>query len=74
MAKNWKTKLIHSDAKIPDGFLRNTLGKALDSLYSTGERDKFRTRVERSAKGSEIYLSHKGMVEVYSGDWPLALA
>ena len=39
-----------------------------DSLYSTGERDKFRTRVERTLGGSEIYLSHRGVEEIYSGD------
>jgi len=39
----------------------------LDSVMSTGERDKFRTRLERTAdgKGTEIYISHRGMVEVY---------
>jgi outer membrane protein assembly factor BamC len=39
----------------------------LDSLYSTGERDKFRTRLERNASGgTEIFISHRGMTEVYS--------
>ena len=38
-----------------------------DSLYSTGERDKFRTRLERTSDGStEVFISHRGMVEVYS--------
>jgi outer membrane protein assembly factor BamC len=27
---------------------QSTLGKVFDSLYSTGERDKFRTRLERN--------------------------
>jgi hypothetical protein len=35
-------------------------------VYSTPERDKFRTRLERTNDGgSEIYLSHRGMIEVY---------
>jgi outer membrane protein assembly factor BamC len=39
----------------------------LDSLYSTGERDKFRTRLERNANGgTDIFISHRGMIEVYS--------
>jgi outer membrane protein assembly factor BamC len=39
----------------------------LDSLYSTGERDKFRTRLERNAQGgTEIYVSHRGMQEVFN--------
>ena len=47
--------------KIPQDLIRSTIGKALDSLYSTGERDKFRTRFERSASGgTEIFISHRG--------------
>ena len=36
-------------------------------MYSTGEQDKFRTRIERTAKNTtEIYISHRGMIEVYT--------
>jgi outer membrane protein assembly factor BamC len=37
-------------------------------VYSTSERDKFRTRLERTpdGKGAEIYISHRGMAEVYT--------
>ncbi|HJV51642.1 MAG TPA: outer membrane protein assembly factor BamC [Noviherbaspirillum sp.] len=63
-----ETDWAENRAKIPQGILRDTLGKALDSLYSTGERDKFRTRLERTADGStEIYISHRGMQEVLVG-------
>jgi outer membrane protein assembly factor BamC len=42
------------------------LGKLLNSLYSTGERDKFRTRLERNTQGgTDVFISHRGMVEVY---------
>lgn len=62
-----ETDWAENRAKLPQDFIRNTLGKLLDSLYSTGERDKFRTRLERNAEGgTEIYVSHRGMVEVYS--------
>jgi outer membrane protein assembly factor BamC len=39
----------------------------LDSVYSTAERDKYRTRIERGAQSAttEIYVSHRGMQEVY---------
>jgi outer membrane protein assembly factor BamC len=48
--------------------IRRTLGAVLDSLYSTGERDKFRTRIERAVDGSvEIYISHRGAQEVFVG-------
>ena len=54
-------------AKLPNDFIRNTVGRVFDGLYSTGERDRFRTRVERSATGTEVYISHRGLVEVYRG-------
>ncbi len=61
-----ETDWAENRAKIPDDFLRNTLGKVLGSLYSTGERDKFRTRLERTANGgTEIFISHRGMIETY---------
>jgi len=62
-----ETDWAENRAKIPDDFIRNALGKLLDSLYSTGERDKFRTRLERNAAGgTEIYISHRGMVETFT--------
>lgn len=63
-----ETDWAENRAKIPQDIIRSTIGKALDSLYSTGERDKFRTRLERTADGStEIYISHRGMQEVLVG-------
>jgi outer membrane protein assembly factor BamC len=62
-----ETDWAENRAKIPQDFIRNTIGKLLDSFYSTAERDKFRTRLERTASGgTEIYLSHRGMIEVYN--------
>jgi len=62
-----ETDWAENRAKIPQDAIRATLGKLLDSLYSTGERDKFRTRLERNTNGdTEIFISHRGMVEVYS--------
>ena len=62
-----ETDWAENRAKLPQDFIRNTLGKLLDSLYSTGERDKFRTRLERNAAGeTEIYVSHRGMQEVFT--------
>jgi outer membrane protein assembly factor BamC len=59
-----ETDWAENRAKLPQDFIRATLGKLLDSLYSTGERDKFRTRLERTPTGgTEIYVSHRGMVE-----------
>jgi outer membrane protein assembly factor BamC len=38
--------------------------------YSVGERDQYRTRLERSKDGAstEVYITHRGMEEVYSND------
>lgn len=62
-----ETDWAENRAKLPNDPIRGVVGKVLDSLYSTGERDKFRTRVERTANGTEVYITHRGMEEVYSG-------
>ncbi len=63
-----ETDWAENRAKIPMDFLRKALGSMFDSLYDTGERDKFRTRLERRADGStEIYVSHQGAEEVLVG-------
>ncbi len=62
-----ETDWAENRAKIPQDPVRNVLSKVLDSLYSTAERDKFRTRLERTQGGTEIYVSHRGMIEVYEG-------
>lgn len=59
-----ETDWAENRAKLPQDLIRQTLGKIIDSLYSTGERDKFRTRVERTANGTEITISHRGLEEV----------
>lgn len=62
-----QTDWAENRAKIPQDFIRSTIGKLFDGLYSTGERDKFRTRLERRADGAtEIYISHRGLLEVYT--------
>ena len=60
-----ETDWAENRAKLPQDAIRATLGRIFDSLYSTSERDRFRTRLERTASGgTEIYVSHRGMVEV----------
>ncbi|MES2887789.1 MAG: outer membrane protein assembly factor BamC [Pseudomonadota bacterium] len=62
-----ETEWAENRAKLPQDVIRRTLGRVIDSVYSTGERDKFRTRIERTATGgSEVYISHRGMIEVYA--------
>lgn len=63
-----ETDWAENRSKIPQDFIRSTLGKVFDSAYSTGERDKYRTRLERAPDGStEIYISHRGAEEVAVG-------
>jgi outer membrane protein assembly factor BamC len=63
-----ETDFAENRAKLPQDFIRSALGKVFDGLYSTGERDKFRTRLERRPDGgTEIYISHRGMIEVITG-------
>ena len=64
-----ETDWAENRAKIPQDYIRATIGKLLDSLYSTAERDKFRTRLETNAAGeTEVYVSHRGMQEVDTKD------
>ena len=56
-------------ANIHDSIVRRAIGKVLDGMYSTPERDKYRTRIERGEEGVvEIYISHRGMMEIYPNE------
>ena len=62
-----ETDWAENRAKIPQDFIRRTLGKVLDGLYSSGERDRYRTRVERNSQGGvDIYITHRGLSEEYA--------
>lgn len=65
-----ETDWAENRAKLPQDVIRNTLGKVFDSLYSTAERDKFRTRLENGAEAGtvEVYISHRGMYEIYTNE------
>lgn len=63
-----ETDWAENRAKIGNDIIRNTIGKLLDSLYSTGERDKFRTRFEPGTTPgtTDVFISHRAMEEVYT--------
>ena len=62
-----ETNWAENRAKLPQDIIRRTLGRVLDSVYSTNEQDKYRARIERTAQGtSEIYIAHRGMEEIYA--------
>jgi len=62
-----ETDWAENRAKIPQDFIRNVLGKVIDSVYSTAERDKFRTRLEPGTTPgtTDIFISHRGMYEIF---------
>ena len=61
-----ETDWAENRANLPQTGLRKLIGKALDAVYDTGMRNMFRTRVEKTANGTEVYISHRGMEEVYT--------
>jgi outer membrane protein assembly factor BamC len=59
-----KTDWIENRANIKSDFITDFLRKSIDSVYSSGTRDQYRTRLERGAGGTtEVYLTHSAMVE-----------
>jgi outer membrane protein assembly factor BamC len=64
-----ETEWAENRAKLPQNFVRKILG----ALMSTSTLDTYRTRVERVAgpnggTSTEIYISHRGLEEVYRDD------
>lgn len=64
METNW----AENHANFSQGAIRDTLDKALGTHHTPGERNKFRTRLERRADGTtEITITQRGMEEVLTG-------
>jgi len=62
-----QTDWAENRAKIPQDIIRRTIGKLFDQAYDTGERDRFRTRLERNRDGgTDIFITHQGMKEIYT--------
>lgn len=61
-----ETEWAENRAKVPNVGVRKLLGGVFDSLYSSGERDQYHTRLERSkdGKATEITIKHSGLQEV----------
>ena len=47
-----ETDWAENRAKIPQDIIRSTIGKLIDSAFDSGERDKFRTRLERNGNAT----------------------
>jgi len=66
-SQNPATGLIETDwaenrKKIPESWLRSVL-TIIDQVFDSGERERFRTRLERVNGKTEVYISHEQMVE-----------
>ena len=60
-----ETEWAENKAGLPMDWLRQALGKVLQSTFDAGTRDQFRIRVERpSANKTRIYLTHKGSEKI----------
>ena len=61
-----ETDWAENRAQLPQSWFRRQLGKVMDLVSDTGVRDRFRTRIERGAQPGtvEIYISHRGIMEV----------
>ena len=61
-----ETDWAENKALLPQNWFRRQLGRVIDLVYDTGERDRFRTRIERGTQPGtvEIFISHRGMMEV----------
>jgi outer membrane protein assembly factor BamC len=63
-----ETSWAENRAKIPLDVIRRTVGKVFDGLYSSGEQDRYRTRIERTPNNTtEIYVTQRKLVETYVG-------
>lgn len=62
-----ETDWSENRAKIKQDPIRNLMSGFMEGAYSSGERDKFRTRLERGTEPgtTEIYITHQGVSEVY---------
>ena len=61
----FETNFNENRAKVPQDGVRKALGKVFEALYDTGERDQYRTRIERTASGCEVYITHRGLSEEF---------
>jgi len=64
-----QTGLLETDwaenrAKIPESWLRSAIGMVFDNVWDSGERERFRTRIERVGENrTEVFVSHEQMLE-----------
>jgi outer membrane protein assembly factor BamC len=68
-----KTGILETDwmqdkTSLPKDAVHNLISKVLDNFYDSGLRDRYRTRLERTAdNGTEIYVTQLGATEELTG-------
>lgn len=62
------TDWAENRSKIPDSWIRSLLGSVIDQVFDSGERERFRTRLERVNGKTEVYISHQHMYETPTTD------
>ncbi|HRL21450.1 MAG TPA: outer membrane protein assembly factor BamC [Alcaligenes sp.] len=63
-----QTDWAENRAKIPESWIRSALGSIIDQVFDSGERERFRTRIERVGGQTEVYVSHQRMEETPTAD------
>jgi outer membrane protein assembly factor BamC len=63
-----ETEWYEDRSKIPQDFVRRTIGRVLDNMWSTARRDKFRTRLEKGSEPgtTEIFVSNRAVEELFT--------
>ncbi|MDD5611682.1 MAG: outer membrane protein assembly factor BamC [Gallionella sp.] len=64
------TEWAENRASIPQGVVREMIGKVFDGMYSSNQLDQYRVRMERSkdGAGTEVYITHRGKEEMMDAD------
>ena len=59
-----ETDWAENRAKISQDFIRSAISSTLGTIFDTGERDKYKTRLEPTKPGeTEIFITQRGAVE-----------
>lgn len=62
-----ETDWAQNRSKLPNDFVRRTFGSSFDRMFSTGEKDRYRARLERRADGfTEVFVSQQRKVEDFT--------
>lgn len=62
-----ETDWAENRSKLPNDFMRRTFGSSFDRMFSSGEKDRYRARLERRPDGNtEIFVSQQRKVEDFT--------